>query len=107
MGPTYMDRHKETTEEEKEEMKWLYNITDNIDIWVQRKLKKRPKQASYEWYQDNIPHKLGDERIGAALGVNKVDKDETKKGKIHRPKRRNKRKKKTMVSGMADKKRRR
>tara|TARA_B100000929_G_C15348169_1_gene366559 strand:+ start:369 stop:689 length:321 start_codon:yes stop_codon:yes gene_type:complete len=106
MGATDMDRHKETTEtkEEKEEMKWLYNITDNIDIWVQRRLKKRPKQASYEWYQDNIPHKLGDQRIGAALGVNKDDIEE---GKIHRPKRRNKRKKKTVVRGMADKTRRR
>ena len=102
-----MDRHKEATEtKEKEKMKWLYNITDNIDIYIQRKLKKFPKQASYEWYQDNIPHKLGDERIGAALGVNKKadKKDETKKGKIHRPKRR---KKRTVVRGMADKRGRR
>lgn len=80
-------------------MKWLYNITDNIDIWVQRKLKKRPKQASYEWYQDNIPHKLGDQRIGVALGVNK---DDIKKGKIHSPKRRRKHKKKTVVRRVVD-----
>ena len=80
-------------------MKWLYDITDNIDIYIQRKLKKRPKQASYEWYQDNIPHKLGDRRIGAALGVNKDDIEE---GKIHRSKRRNKTKKKTVVRRVAD-----
>ena len=80
-------------------MKWLYDITDNIDIYIQRKLKKRPKQASYEWYQDNIPHKLGDQRIGAALGVNKDDIEE---GEIHRSKRRNKTKKKTVVRRVAD-----
>ena len=47
----------------------LVGIADEIDIWVQRTFKLRPKQATLEAIQDRTTRKNFDKTIGKALGT--------------------------------------
>jgi hypothetical protein len=55
----------------------LVGIADEIDIWVQRTFKLRPKQATLEAIQDRTTRKNFDDTIGTALGI-KVYNDKSK-----------------------------
>ena len=47
----------------------LVGIADEIDIWVQRTFKLRPKQATLEAIQDRTTRKNFNNTIGKALGT--------------------------------------